>query len=252
MKIEIWSDVVCPWCYIGKRRFEKALADVRARRRGRGRLALLRARPGRAAPSRRAGDRACIAPQVRPQPEAVRADAAAAIEASPPRRAWSSGSSRRVHANTVDAHRLLHLALEQGGPQLQGRAQGGAARGVLHRGPRRRRPRRAARRRRRRSGLDAAAGRRGPRPGRVRRRRARRRRAGPGATAPPVSRSSSSTRSTASPGAQPTEVFTQVLERAWAESHPKIQVLATGADGQECGPDGCADLTPARHCALIP
>jgi predicted DsbA family dithiol-disulfide isomerase len=23
--IEIWSDVVCPWCYIGKRRFENAL-----------------------------------------------------------------------------------------------------------------------------------------------------------------------------------------------------------------------------------
>ena len=26
MKVEIWSDVVCPWCYIGKRRFEQALA----------------------------------------------------------------------------------------------------------------------------------------------------------------------------------------------------------------------------------
>jgi predicted DsbA family dithiol-disulfide isomerase len=25
MQIEIWSDVICPWCYIGKRRFEKAL-----------------------------------------------------------------------------------------------------------------------------------------------------------------------------------------------------------------------------------
>ena len=25
MKVEIWSDVVCPWCYIGKRRFETAL-----------------------------------------------------------------------------------------------------------------------------------------------------------------------------------------------------------------------------------
>jgi predicted DsbA family dithiol-disulfide isomerase len=27
MQIEIWSDVVCPWCYIGKRRFEAALAQ---------------------------------------------------------------------------------------------------------------------------------------------------------------------------------------------------------------------------------
>lgn len=25
MKVEIWSDVMCPFCYIGKRRFEKAL-----------------------------------------------------------------------------------------------------------------------------------------------------------------------------------------------------------------------------------
>lgn len=27
MQVEIWSDVICPWCYIGKRRFEMALAD---------------------------------------------------------------------------------------------------------------------------------------------------------------------------------------------------------------------------------
>lgn len=27
MQIEIWSDVICPWCYIGKRRFEQALAQ---------------------------------------------------------------------------------------------------------------------------------------------------------------------------------------------------------------------------------
>ena len=26
MHIEIWSDVVCPWCFIGKRRLERALA----------------------------------------------------------------------------------------------------------------------------------------------------------------------------------------------------------------------------------
>jgi predicted DsbA family dithiol-disulfide isomerase len=25
MIVEIWSDVVCPWCYLGKRRFERAL-----------------------------------------------------------------------------------------------------------------------------------------------------------------------------------------------------------------------------------
>lgn len=29
LKIEIWSDVVCPFCYIGKRKFEAALADFK-------------------------------------------------------------------------------------------------------------------------------------------------------------------------------------------------------------------------------
>lgn len=28
MHIEIWSDVVCPWCFIGKRRLERALAST--------------------------------------------------------------------------------------------------------------------------------------------------------------------------------------------------------------------------------
>ena len=26
MRVDIWSDLVCPWCYLGKRRFEKGLA----------------------------------------------------------------------------------------------------------------------------------------------------------------------------------------------------------------------------------
>ena len=31
MQIEIWSDVICPWCYIGKRRFERALGQFAGR-----------------------------------------------------------------------------------------------------------------------------------------------------------------------------------------------------------------------------
>ena len=27
MDVEIWSDIACPWCYVGKRRFEAALAE---------------------------------------------------------------------------------------------------------------------------------------------------------------------------------------------------------------------------------
>jgi len=29
MKVEIWSDILCPWCYIGKREFENALAQFK-------------------------------------------------------------------------------------------------------------------------------------------------------------------------------------------------------------------------------
>jgi len=25
MNVEIWSDIACPWCYLGKRRFERTL-----------------------------------------------------------------------------------------------------------------------------------------------------------------------------------------------------------------------------------
>jgi len=31
MQVEIWSDVVCPWCYLGKKRFEQALAGFEHR-----------------------------------------------------------------------------------------------------------------------------------------------------------------------------------------------------------------------------
>lgn len=30
MRVEIWSDMVCPWCYVGTRRFEEAVARLRA------------------------------------------------------------------------------------------------------------------------------------------------------------------------------------------------------------------------------
>src|SRR5690349_3392350 len=31
MRVDIWSDIGCPWCYVGKRRFEKALGDFEHR-----------------------------------------------------------------------------------------------------------------------------------------------------------------------------------------------------------------------------
>ncbi len=34
LAVDVVSDVVCPWCYIGKRKLERALAEVRARETG--------------------------------------------------------------------------------------------------------------------------------------------------------------------------------------------------------------------------
>ena len=31
MRVDVWSDIVCPWCYVGKRRFEKALTRFEGR-----------------------------------------------------------------------------------------------------------------------------------------------------------------------------------------------------------------------------
>ncbi len=31
LHVEIWSDIACPWCYVGKRRFERALAGFEHR-----------------------------------------------------------------------------------------------------------------------------------------------------------------------------------------------------------------------------
>ncbi|GAA2161961.1 putative DsbA family dithiol-disulfide isomerase [Humibacillus xanthopallidus] len=42
-------------------------------------------------------------------------------------------------------------------------------------------------------------------------------------------------------GAQPADVFTQALDQAWRESHPLVMVQPSGAaDDVACGPDGCA------------
>ena len=112
MNVEIWSDIVCPWCYIGKRRFEAALArfahrdavtvvwrsfelDPHAPRRHPGTLDDLLAR----------------------KIGATRAQAVA-LNAQVMTLAAAEGLAYRLDraqpGNTFDAHRLLHLAAERG------------------------------------------------------------------------------------------------------------------------------------------
>ena len=118
MRIDIWSDVVCPWCYIGKRRLEAALADFEHADRvevvwhsylldpgtPRDSTESVAEHLGRKYGGGVEGGRRMI--------DQVEATAAA------------EGLVFRLHqavrANTVDAHRLLHLAHEDG-PEAQGR-----------------------------------------------------------------------------------------------------------------------------------
>ncbi|WP_166140267.1 DsbA family oxidoreductase [Nocardioides ochotonae] len=234
MRIEIWSDVVCPWCYVGKRRLEAALAgfahadevevvyrsfelDPSAPQHG--------TEPSVVSLSRKMG---------RPE-EQVREMVGGLMET-----AAADGLELRlldtVHTNTVDAHRLLHLALETGGPALQGtlkeellaayftRAEDIGDHAVL---------RTAALA----AGLDAA---------RVDAVLSGEEYADAVAADIAQARAYGATGvpffvvegTYGISGAQPTEVFSQVLEQVWTETHPVLQTV--GGDAEACGPDGCA------------
>jgi predicted DsbA family dithiol-disulfide isomerase len=114
MRIDIWSDVVCPWCYIGKRRFEAALA----RFAGRAEVEVVwrsfeldpSAPPSPETPGRyveHLAHKYGISPD-EAQLMIDRVTSAAADEGLN----FRFDIARR--GNTFDAHRLLHLALERG------------------------------------------------------------------------------------------------------------------------------------------
>ena len=108
MDIQVWSDVVCPWCYIGKKRLEKAVAEF----------------PGEVTVTVRAYQ---LDPS--PVPTPVRTKDAMAAKFGGPERAEQmfthvSGIAdddglhldfdRAIAANTFDAHRLIAWAAGQG------------------------------------------------------------------------------------------------------------------------------------------
>ncbi|HSU03083.1 MAG TPA: DsbA family oxidoreductase [Nocardioides sp.] len=233
MKIEIWSDVVCPWCYIGKRRIENALAafphadEVEVHWRS------YQLDPG--APTEPTESTSVmLARKYGQSPEGAR-QMQDRVEAVAAEEGLVYRLSETLHLNTVDAHRVIHLAHDQGGNALQGRVKEALleayfvrARNVADHAVLREVAVAA--------GLDAT---------RVDEVLASRefeddvhadvaQAQAYGATGVPffvidekygVS------------GAQPTEAFTQVLERAWSDSHPGIEMVG---GGEECSPDGCA------------
>jgi predicted DsbA family dithiol-disulfide isomerase len=112
VQVEIWSDIACPWCYVGKRRFEAALARFEHRDQVTVTWRSFELDPG--APCERKGDRAArlaekygmTLAQAR-QAEQRLTDVAAA-----------EGLGFRFDiarsGTTFDAHRIVHLADEHG------------------------------------------------------------------------------------------------------------------------------------------
>jgi len=113
MRIDVWSDLVCPWCYIGKRRLEHALAqmpdapDVEIVHRS---FQLNPSAPVDSTSRRRDylmakyGWSAAKAEQ---------------IDTDMEKRAAADGleyhlSENGLTGNTLDAHRLVHLARDRG------------------------------------------------------------------------------------------------------------------------------------------
>ena len=114
MKVEIWSDVVCPWCYIGKRRFEAALARFAHREEVELVWRSFELDPS-APPS--TPEQGPYAERLATKYGSSVAEAQGMID-NMTATAAKEGLDFRFDVakpgNTFDAHRLLHLALEHG------------------------------------------------------------------------------------------------------------------------------------------
>ena len=112
MHVEIWSDIACPWCYVGKRRFEAARAAFEHRDEVEVTWRSFELDPG--APRERPGDRAeHLAAKYGSSVEQARA-----MQENMTQVAAGEGLDFRFDiardGTTFDAHRLLHLAAASG------------------------------------------------------------------------------------------------------------------------------------------
>jgi predicted DsbA family dithiol-disulfide isomerase len=112
MHVEIWSDIACPWCYVGKRRFEAALAAFEHRDDVRVTWRSFELDP--TAPPEREHDGATHLAEK----YGTTREEALAMQARMTQTAAGEGLEFRFDVarggNTFDAHRVLHLAARHG------------------------------------------------------------------------------------------------------------------------------------------
>lgn len=114
MKVEIYSDIACPWCWIGKRRFDQALEQFA----GRDDVEVIY-RPYQLvpdAPATASPHRAWLAERYGPQSRAMDDRVTELGRAE----GLTYDFDAALHANTFLGHRLLHLAEAEYGTGVQG------------------------------------------------------------------------------------------------------------------------------------
>jgi len=112
MQVEIWSDVVCPWCYIGKRKFEAALASFDHRDDVTVEWRSYELDPG--APARRDVSMVELLQKKYAMSEEQAREANARVSGIAAGVGLEYHLDRAAMGNTFDAHRLIHLAAAHG------------------------------------------------------------------------------------------------------------------------------------------
>ena len=108
MQIEIWSDVVCPWCYIGKRRLERALGEFEHADEVEVTWRSFQLNPD--APAQAVPTLDYLAQRFGPQAQAMTGRVAEMGQGEGLNLDFASS----LTVNTLEAHRMLHLAADLG------------------------------------------------------------------------------------------------------------------------------------------
>ncbi|WP_354180966.1 DsbA family oxidoreductase [Arthrobacter sp. UYP6] len=239
MKIDIWSDIACPWCYIGKRRFEAALAAFPHRDEVQVHWRSYQLDPS--LPEHFDGTEVQYLSERKGIDPAQLAGMLEQVTAQAAGEGLSYDFDSLVVANSFSAHRLIHLARAEGGTKAADAVKESLLSAHFEKGQDIGAAETLAE-------IGAAAG---LEPERVRSMLAT------NEFTDTVNADIAEARSLGVSGvpffvldrkygisgAQPVELFSSALEQAWQEAHPLVNltpVAASGsADGPACGPDGC-------------